>query len=118
MATLSTHLLNSTDGSHAGHVGICVFQVHSNGQRLRLLDKATDSGGRFTEAIELPMDSAQLAYEMVIQSGAYFAANGLAGAERQIVKEIVIRFAMPDPQGSYHIPLMIAPHSYSVWWSA
>jgi 5-hydroxyisourate hydrolase len=55
---------------------------------------------------------------MVIQSGAYFAAHGLAGAERQIVKEIVIRFAMPDPAGSYHIPLMIAPHSYSVWWSA
>jgi len=118
MATLSTHLLNSTDGSHAGHVGICVFQLTSDGQRMRLLDKATDGGGRFTEAIELPMDSAQLAYEMVIQSGAYFAANGLAGAGRQIVKEIVIRFAMPDPEGSYHIPLMIAPHSYSVWWSA
>ncbi len=118
MATLSTHLLNSTDGSHAGHVGICVFQLTSDGQRLRLLDKASDSGGRFAEAIDLPVDSARFDYEMVIQSGAYFAAHGMAGAERQIVKEIVIRFAMPDPQGSYHIPLMIAPHSYSVWWSA
>ena len=118
MATLSTHLLNSVDGSHAGHVGISVFQLNSDGQRLRLLDKATDSGGRFAEAIDLPVDSARFDYEMVIQSGAYFAARGLTGADRQIVKEIVIRFAMPDPEGSYHIPLMIAPHSYSVWWSA
>ena len=118
MATLSTHLLNSTDGSHAGHVGIGVFQINSAGQRLCVLDKATDGGGRFAEAIELPLDSAACTYEMVIQSGAYFAAHGMAGAEREIVKEIVIRFAMPDPAGSYHIPLMIAPHSYSVWWSA
>ena len=79
---------------------------------------AAFSLARLISAGSPPMDCAQLAYEMVIQSGAYFAANGLAGAGRQIVKEIVIRFAMPDPEGSYHIPLMIAPHSYSVWWSA
>ena len=118
MATLSTHLLNSTDGTHAGHVGIRIFQLGSDGQRLRMLDKATDDGGRFSESINLPSDSAHLDYEMVIQSGAYFAARGLNGAGRQIVKEIVIRFTMPDPLGAYHIPLMIAPNSYSVWWSA
>jgi 5-hydroxyisourate hydrolase len=118
MATLSTHLLNSTDGTHAGHVGIRVFQLGSDGQRLRMLDKATDDGGRFSESINLPADSAHLDYEMVIQSGAYFAARGFNGAGRQIVKEIVIRFTMPDPLGAYHIPLMIAPNSYSVWWSA
>ena len=118
MATLSTHLLNSTDGTHAGHVGIRVFQLGSDGQRVRMLDKATDDGGRFSESINLPSDSAHLDYEMVIQSGAYFAARGFNGAGRQIVKEIVIRFTMPDPLGTYHIPLMIAPNSYSVWWSA
>jgi 5-hydroxyisourate hydrolase len=118
MATLSTHLLNSTDGTHAGHVGIRVFQLGSDGQRLRMLDKATDDGGRFSESINLPADSAHLDYEMVIRSGAYFAARGFNGAGRQIVKEIVIRFTMPDPLGAYHIPLMIAPNSYSVWWSA
>ena len=118
MATLSTHLLNSTDGTHAGHVGIRVFQLGSDGQRVRMLDKTTDDGGRFSESISLPLDSAKFDYEMVIQSGAYFAARGLTGTGRQIVKEIVIRFTMPDPLGAYHMPLMIAPNSYSVWWSA
>jgi 5-hydroxyisourate hydrolase len=118
MATLSTHLLNSTDGTHAGHVGIRVFQLGSDGQRVRMLDKATDDGGRFSESISLPLNSAHFDYEMVIQSGAYFAAREAGSAGRQIIKEIVIRFAMPDPLGAYHIPLMIAPNSYSVWWSA
>lgn len=118
MATLSTHLLNLTDGTHAGDVNICVFQVGNDGQRRSLLAKATDGGGRFSEALALPSDSASWNYELVIQSGAYFATRGIADTDRQIVKEIVIRFAMPDPEGKYHIPLMIAPHGYSVWWSA
>ena len=118
MATLSTHLLNSIDGTHAGHVGIRVFQLGSDGQRLPMLDKSTDHGGRFAESISLPSDSANFDYEMVIQSGAYFSAREVNSAGRQIVKEIVIRFAMPDPLGAYHIPLMISPNSHSVWWSA
>ena len=54
MATLSTHLLNSTDGTHAGHVGIRVFQLGSDGQRVRMLDKTTDDGGRFPNPSAFP----------------------------------------------------------------
>jgi 5-hydroxyisourate hydrolase len=53
-----------------------------------------------------------------LQTGNYFVAQSLPQPTKQIVKEVVIRFSMPDPNGSYHIPLMIAPNSYSVWWSS
>jgi 5-hydroxyisourate hydrolase len=30
----------------------------------------------------------------------------------------VVRFTTPDPDSSYHIPIIMAPNSYSCWWSA
>jgi 5-hydroxyisourate hydrolase len=32
--------------------------------------------------------------------------------------EIVLRFAMPDPASRYHMPVILSPHGYSVWWSS
>ena len=33
------------------------------------------------------------------------------------VTEIVIKFNMKNPKKKYHIPVIIAPNGYSVWWS-
>jgi 5-hydroxyisourate hydrolase len=57
-------------------------------------------------------------YEMVVQTGQYFTTQALPQPARQIVKEVVVRFSMPDANASYHVPLMIAPNSHSVWWSS
>ena len=38
-------------------------------------------------------------------------------AKLQIMDEIIFRFSMPDREGHYHIPIIINPNSYSVWWS-
>jgi 5-hydroxyisourate hydrolase len=35
-----------------------------------------------------------------------------------ILDEIVIRFAMPDADAKYHIPIIMSPNSYSCWWSS
>ena len=33
------------------------------------------------------------------------------------VTDIVIKFKMKNPKKKYHIPVIIAPNGYSVWWS-
>jgi 5-hydroxyisourate hydrolase len=55
---------------------------------------------------------------MVIASGAYFKTANLPRSGAQILDEIVVRFTTPDPDSSYHIPVIMAPNSYSCWWSA
>jgi 5-hydroxyisourate hydrolase len=55
---------------------------------------------------------------MVIASGAYFKAADLPRSGAQILDKIVVRFTTPDPDSSYHIPIIMAPNSYSCWWSA
>jgi 5-hydroxyisourate hydrolase len=55
---------------------------------------------------------------MVIASGAYFKTANLPRSGAQILDEIVVRFTTPDPDSRYHIPVIMAPNSYSCWWSA
>ncbi len=118
MATLSTHTLNSVDGTHAGHVGISLSQIGPDGLRTPIFSKATDAVGRLSERIEIATADASAEYELVFQTGAYFARQGLPILGMRIMNTVVLRFNMPDPEASYHMPLMIAPNSYSAWWSS
>lgn len=117
MAIFSTHTLNSIDGSHAAGVGLQLMQISPDGERQLMVDSATDGDGRFVTGLALNEADTQVSYEVVLQSGAYFAGKGV-GADTQIVQEVVMRFSMPDAERRYHIPFMLAPHSYSVWWGS
>ena len=48
---------------------------------------------------------------MIIDSGNYFNDTS------EIVNEISVKFNMKDPQKKYHMPLIISPNGYSIWWS-
>ena len=55
-------------------------------------------------------------YELVFHTGAYFDGEGLVQQAR-IMPEIVFRLRLPDPDARYHVPVIVSPHGYSVWWS-
>ena len=118
MATLSTHTLNSVDGTHAAHVGVSLFRVTPDGTRSTVFEAATDAGGRLTQRIAATQIDPSADYELVFQTGAYFATRGLPLTGLRIQKEVVIRFCMPDPDAAYHMPLVMAPNGYSVWLSS
>ena len=118
MATLSTHTLNSVDGTHAAQVGIALLRIAPDGARTSIFDKSTDTGGRLSERIDPALVDPAADYELVFQTGAYFATRGLALPGLRLQKEVVIRFCMPDPQAAYHMPLVMAPNGYSVWLSS
>ena len=118
MATLTTHLLDSVDGTHAGGVGVTLARIEPSGARVVVFERETDPGGRLAVAIEIAAENAKARYELVVASGNYFEARPMPRPSRQILREVVFRFTIPDTEGSYHIPMMLAPNSYSVWWSS
>ncbi len=118
MATLSTHTLNSVDGTHAAHVGVSLFRITPDGTRSTVFEAATDAGGRLTQRIAREEVDSTADYELVFQTGAYFAKRALPLTGLRIQKEVVIRFCMPDPEAAYHMPLVMAPNGYSVWLSS
>ena len=117
MATLSTHTLNAADGSHAGGVAIHLLRIGPAGERTTLFAKATDAGGRLNEKLDLTGADPSVQYELVFQTGRYFAAQSATAVPGQAQQEVVLRFAMPDPDGAYHMPLIMAPNGCPAWWS-
>ena len=110
MATLSSHLLNSVDGTHASGVKVIIHQINSSGDKVIFFETETDDGGRILKDFELSNDDCECDYEMVCKTADYFS-------KKKIVSEITIKFRMEDPKKKYHLPIIMSPNGYSIWWS-
>ena len=110
MAILSTHLLNSVNGTHASGVKIIINQIDSSGVKKVFLKTITDNSGRVLKDFDLSKEDCSCEYEMVCKTANYFS-------EKKIVSEIIIKFKMEDPKKKYHLPIIISPNGYSIWWS-
>ena len=110
MATLSSHLLNAADGTHASGVKVIINQINSSGVKKIFFETKTDDGGRILKDFELSSDDCDCDYEMICKTTDLFS-------EKKIISEIVIKFKMEDSKKKYHIPIIISPNGYSIWWS-
>jgi len=117
MAIFSSHILDSLNGKHAANVTFSIFKINSEGIKDLFFESLTDEEGRLTREIELSREDCSCTFEMVVQIGDYFKTNSKEIFKDRIVTEIVVRFNMKDPTKKYHIPIIISPNSYSIWWS-
>tara|TARA_Y100000590_G_C15427378_1_gene903787 strand:- start:341 stop:676 length:336 start_codon:yes stop_codon:yes gene_type:complete len=110
MATFSSHLLNSVNGTHARGVKVTIYQINSQGDKKKYFESETDESGRILKEFELSENDCLCDYELICKTGNYFA-------EEKVVSEIVVKFKMKDPKKKYHLPIIISPNGYSIWWS-
>jgi len=110
MATFSSHFLNSINGTHASGVKVIIYQINANGDKKKYFESETDDGGRILKEFNLTKEDCLSNYEMLCKTGNYFS-------EERIVSEIVVKFKMSDPNKKYHLPIIISPNGYSIWWS-
>ena len=110
MAILSSHLLNSVNGKHASDVEIIIYQIKSSGEKKIFSEAKTDSSGRILKEFNLSEEDCNSEYEMVCKTGDYFS-------QKRIISEIIVKFKMVDSNKKYHIPIIISPNGYSIWWS-
>ena len=110
MAILSSHLLNSVNGTHASGVKVVISQINSSGVKKKFFETKTDDEGRLLKEFKLSNEDCACEYEMICKTADYFS-------EKKIISEIVIKFKMEDPKKKYHLPIIISPNGYSIWWS-
>ena len=110
MANLTLHTHNGTDGTHAGGINVTVSLVGEE----KIFETKMDEGGRLNEKIGSEHIDPTATYELVFETGPYWIERGY----NQILDQVVLRFKMPDPTTDYHMPVIISPNSYSVWWSS
>lgn len=114
MAQVTSHTLNGVDGSHAD--GIRVTLTHLSSGTV-LFDQPTSGGGRLSVAVDVNHYHSEDTYELVFNTGDYWANAGLLQPQQQIMRQVVMRFCMPDDNARYHMPVIINPNAYSCWWS-
>lgn len=112
---LSTHVLDNHRGCPAAGVEIEFIEVAKSGHRRLLSRTVTNSDGRTDRPIvaEQPVPIAQ--YELRFAVGDYFARVGTATAEPPFLDVVPVRFSVAEPEGHYHVPLLVTPWSYATY---
>ena len=114
-AKLSTHALDTYQGKPAAGVLIQLFRLDSRDQRTLIKTCITNSDGR-TDGPLLEADQMQAGiYELVFAVGSYFKKAGIHLLQAAFLDEVPVRFTIADSLGSYHVPLVFTPWSYSTY---
>lgn len=116
MATITSHVLDAVNGTHAGGVRVDCARIGDDGRREAVFSVESGADGRISGIAEVDGADEGRVYELVFHTGEYFDREGLAEQAR-IMPEVVFRLRLPDPDARYHVPVIVSPHGYSVWWS-
>jgi hydroxyisourate hydrolase len=111
---LTTHVLDTARGLPAAGMGVELFR-HGSGEPERLKAVRTNADGRTDDPLLAPGELRSGSYELVFDVGAYFADTGLASVDEPFLGLVPVRFAIADPDASYHVPLLASPWSYSTY---
>jgi 2-oxo-4-hydroxy-4-carboxy-5-ureidoimidazoline decarboxylase len=112
---LSTHVLDTHAGRPAAGLAIELRERSASGADRLVARAVTNADGR-TEApliADRPVPIGR--YELTFAVGAYFARRGVEVTDPPFLDIVPIRFAVADPEGRYHIPLLMTPWSYSTY---
>ena len=112
MGRLSTHVLDTARGRPAVGVPVALHRVGEDGRRTVIAQAVTNADGR-TDAPLLVGDAlARGTYELTFAVGLYFQ-DVAPGAP--FLDDIPLRFVVSDPDGHYHVPLLVSPWSYATY---
>ena len=114
MGRLSTHVLDTMNGTPAAGLRVELFAIAGETRRLvAAID--TNSDGRADEPLLAGDAFAAGAYELVFHVGAYFRARGTALPDPAFLEIVPVRFGVAEPDGHYHVPLLVSPWAYSTY---
>ena len=112
---LSTHVLDVHAGHPAQGVAIELSEIAGSGAA-RVINRAeTNADGRTDAPLFTGMPVPIATYELRFAVAAYFAKAGAPMAEPPFLDIVPVRFAVAEPEGRYHVPLLVTPWSYSTY---
>jgi 5-hydroxyisourate hydrolase len=113
-AKLSTHVLDTAHGCPARDMQIQLWSISGAARKL-LKTVRTNSDGRADEPLLAGAELKTGEYELVFAVGDYFAGKISTPAEIRFLDHVPVRFGIADANGSYHVPLLCSPWSYSTY---
>jgi 2-oxo-4-hydroxy-4-carboxy-5-ureidoimidazoline decarboxylase len=109
---LSTHVLDTMGGKPAAGVRLALYEIGASARAL-ITQAVTNQDGRSDQPL---MSGGPLrigTYELQFFVGGYFARP--ATADPPYLDIVPVRFSIAEPEGHYHVPLLVTPWSYSTY---
>ncbi len=107
---LSTHVLDVVSGRPAHGVRLTLHEIGASARGL-LADTVTNADGR-TDAPLIGGQPLRIGtYEIAFHAGDYYRG----AAATPFLGVVPIRFGIAEPEGHYHVPLLMTPWSYTTY---
>jgi 2-oxo-4-hydroxy-4-carboxy-5-ureidoimidazoline decarboxylase len=112
---LSTHVLDTNSGRPAAGIAVELTELSDLGEARVVARAITNSDGRTDQPLiggrPVPIGR----YELTFHVGAYFADRGVPLSDPPFLDRIPLQFAVSDPEGHLHVPLLVTPWSYATY---
>jgi len=112
---LSTHVLDTHSGRPAAGVAIELLELSVSGEPRVIARGMSNRDGRTDAPLirERPLPIGR--YELRFHVGDYFARLKARQDDPPFLDVVPVRFAIAEPEGHYHVPLLVTPWSYSTY---
>lgn len=112
---ISTHVLDIRRGVPADGVGLELRELRRAGDHRLIWRGATNAAGRTDAPLIAGRPVPIGRYELAFAVGAYFARSDSTVADPPFLDLVPVRFAVAEPEGHYHVPLLMTPWSYTTY---
>lgn len=109
MGRLSTHVLDTVSGGPAEGVTIELHRLMEDGGWREILRTQTNADGRTAAPLLSGAEFGPGTYMISFHIGAHFATA------TPFLDIVPVRFTVADPEGHYHVPLLVSPWSYTTY---
>ncbi|MGA2056683.1 MAG: 2-oxo-4-hydroxy-4-carboxy-5-ureidoimidazoline decarboxylase [Bradyrhizobium sp.] len=112
---LSTHVLDNSSGKPAAGIEVELVERSMLGLSRVVTRTVTNADGRTDQPLiggrPVPIGR----YELNFSVGKYFKERKVPLSDPPFLDDIVLRFAVSDPEGHLHVPLLVTPWSYATY---
>ncbi|TAI63323.1 2-oxo-4-hydroxy-4-carboxy-5-ureidoimidazoline decarboxylase [Bradyrhizobium sp. Leo170] len=112
---LSTHVLDTHSGKPAAGIAVELIELSDLGLSRVVTRAVTNADGRTDQPLigGRPLPSGK--YELLFSVGEYFASRQVPLSDPPFLDRIPLRFAVSEPEGHLHVPLLVTPWSYATY---
>src|SRR5579871_6129495 len=112
---LSTHVLDTHSGKPAAGIALELIERSHLGASRVVAKAVTNADGRTDQPLiggrPVPIGR----YELNFSVGEYFRERGVPLSDPPFLDDIALRFAVSEPEGHLHVPLLVTPWSYATY---
>jgi 2-oxo-4-hydroxy-4-carboxy-5-ureidoimidazoline decarboxylase len=110
---LSTHVLDTHGGHPAAGMALTLCELGDDGGRRLIVSAVTNGGGRTAAPLIGGRPVPVGRYELRFEVGVYYESRNVHTADPPFLQSVPVEFHVAEPEGHYHVPLLVTPWSFS-----